>query len=406
MENANSVTVLVLVGTGSKYETKEINGISHFLEHMFFKGTKKRPNTLAIAETLDRVGGEYNAFTSNEMTGFWAKVASSHQDIVLDWISDIFLNSKLEPQEIEREKGVIIEEINMILDTPTAYISDLWDKLLYGDQPAGWRIIGEKENILKFDKGKITDYLKNHYSSSNTIICVAGDVKPRLIEEKIEKYFKSINKIKPKQKVVVKEKQTKPQSLFYFKETDQTHLYLGVRAYNMFHPQKYAQMLLATILGGNMSSRLFISIRERRGLAYYIRTIPESNTDTGCLVTSAGIDHKNIEKVIKLILKEYQSFKNKLITKEELQKAKDYWKGTMSLSLESSDSQAPFYASQGLLEKDILTPEEKFKRIDEVSINDINKIAKDIFTPEKLNLAVIGPVEESKKEEVRKMLKI
>ncbi|MBU3934468.1 insulinase family protein [Patescibacteria group bacterium] len=404
MKNTKAISFLVLVGTGSKYETKEINGISHFLEHMFFKGTKKRPNTLAIAETLDGVGGEYNAFTSNEMTGYWAKVSSQHQDIALDWISDIFLNSKLEEKEIEIEKGVIVEEINMGLDTPISYVNDLWDKILYGDQPAGWRIIGEKENILRFNRGKITDYLKNHYSSLNTIICAAGDIKPRIIEEKIKKYFKNINTAKPRQKKEVKEKQNKPESLIYFKKTDQTHLCLGVRAYNIFHSQKYALMLLATILGGNMSSRLFISVRERRGLAYYIRTIPESNLDTGCLVTSAGVDHKNVEDVIKLILKGYRSFKDKTITEKELQRAKDYYRGTMNLSLESSDSQASFYTSQELFKKEILSSEEIFKKIDRVTINDIKKVAVDIFQPDKLNLALIGPFEE--KERFNKLLKI
>jgi len=391
MKNTEAVTVLVLVGTGSKYETEETNGISHFLEHMFFKGTKKRPNTLTISETLDKVGGQYNAFTSNEMTGFWAKVASQHQDIALDWISDIFLNSKLEEKEIEREKGVVLEEIKMYLDTPTAYISDLWNKVLYGNQPAGWSILGKKENILRFDRKESIDYLKNHYSSSNTIVCVAGNINSKIIEKKIDKYFENINKVKPRKKIKTEEEQKKPTSLVYFKETDQTHLSLGVRGYDLFHPQRYAAGLLATILGGNMSSRLFISIRERRGLAYYINTASGNDTDTGSLVTWVGTDHKNVEEVISLTLKEYQSFKDKLITKEELQKAKDYWKGTTSLSLETSDSQASFYGSQDLFEKEILTPEKIFKKIDQVTVNDIKKVAKDIFRPEKLNLALIGP---------------
>ena len=189
MENANSVTVLILIGTGSKYETKDINGISHFLEHMFFKGTKKRPNTLKISETLDSVGGEYNAFTSKEVTGFWAKVDKKHSDVALDWISDIFLNSKFDEKEMEREKGVIIEEVNMYLDTPMAYIGDLWENLLYGDQPAGWRVIGEKENILSFNRKKVLDYYQSHYSPSNTIVCVAGAVNSERNRRKNKKLF-------------------------------------------------------------------------------------------------------------------------------------------------------------------------------------------------------------------------
>ena len=310
----------------------------------------------------------------------------------------------MEEKEIEREKGVILEEINMYLDTPTAYVGELWEKVLYGEQPAGRRVIGEKENILKMNKEKIINYLKNHYSSANTVICVAGDFNSQVIEGKIEKYFKKINKISSQQEVITKEEQKKPKSLIHFKETDQTHLCLGVRGYSLFHPQRYALGLLATILGGNMSSRLFISVRERRGLAYYIRTGAENSTDTGYLVTSAGVDHKNVEEVIKLILKEYQSFKNKLITKEELKKTKDYFKGSMLLSLESSDSQAFFHAEQEILKRKVFTAEDIFKKIDQVAINDIKEVARDIFKPEKLNLALIGPFKE--KEKFEKLLKI
>lgn len=406
MENASSVTVLILVGTGSKYETKDINGISHFLEHMFFKGTAKRPNTLKISETLDSVGGQYNAFTSKEVTGFWAKVDKKHFDVALDWIFDIFLNSKFDEKEMEREKGVIIEEVNMYLDTPTAYIGELWEKLLYGDQPAGWMVIGQKENILSFNRKKVVDYYKSHYSSSNVIVCVAGAITPEKTEEKIKKYFQNTEKSKESQKVKVKEKQSEPQILLHYKKTDQTHFCLGVRAYDLFDERIYALALLSVILGGNMSSRLFIKVRERNGLAYSIHTSADNATDTGYLVTQAGIDHKNLEKSIELILQEYKDIKDNKITEKELQKAKDYLKGTTSLSLDSSDSQASFYAIQELLEKNILTPDEKFKKIDKVSVDDIKKISEDIFLPEKLNLAVIGPFEEKDKEKLKQLLKL
>lgn len=405
MESANSVTVLILVGTGSKYETKDISGISHFLEHMFFKGTKKRPDTLAIAETLDRVGGEYNAFTSKEVTGFWAKVDKKHVDVALDWISDMFLNSKFDENEIEREKGVIIEELNMYLDTPTAYIGELWEELLYGDQPAGWRIVGEKETILAFNKKKILDYYKSHYSTQNTIICLSGGIE-KDIGEKVKNYFKTIKQAKASPKLKVKEMQKNPEILLHHKKTDQTHFCLGVRAYDLFNPQKYALALLAIIMGGNMSSRLFIKVRERNGLAYHIHTSADTSTDAGYLVTQAGIDHKNLEKCIQLIVEEYKSFKEIKIEEQELQKAKDYLKGTTSLSLDSSDAQASFYTAQELLEQKILVPEEKFKKIDQVSTDDIKEVAREIFVPEKLNLAVLGPFKESEKQQLIKLLKI
>ena len=406
IENANSVTALILVGTGSKYETKDINGISHFLEHMFFKGTIKRPNTLSISETLDSVGGEYNAFTSKEVTGFWAKVDKKHSDVALDWLSDIFLNSQFDEKEINREKGVIIEEANMYLDTPTAYIGDLWENLLYGDQPAGWRVIGEKENILSFDREKIINYYKTHYSSSSVIICVAGAMSSEEMEEKIKIYFKDIEKNEEGEKIKVEEKQIEPKILLHYKKTDQTHFCLGVRAYDLFDERRYALALLSIILGGNMSSRLFIKVRERNGLAYSIHTSIDNSTDTGYLVTQAGIDHKNLEKSVELILEEYKDLKDNKITEKELQKAKDYLKGSTSLSLDSSDSQASFYGIQELFEKNIMTPEEKFKKIDKVSIEDIKKVAEDIFLPEKLNLAIIGPYEEKDSDKIKNLLKL
>lgn len=403
LRNTKIVTVLVLVGTGSKYEKKETNGISHFLEHLFFKGTKKRPTTLKIAETLDQVGGAYNAFTTKEITGFWAKVQIHHLDLALDWVSDILLNSTFPKKEIEKEKGVIIEEINMYLDTPTSYIKDLWEKLLYGEQPAGWQILGEKENILKFNRDKILEYFNNHYSSFNTVICLVGDVKPKEIKEKVRRYFQKINQNLPPKKPPVEEKQKKPEVLIYSKKTDQTHFSLGVRGYDIFSSQRYPLIILATILGGNMSSRLFISVRVKRGLAYYIYTNYDATTDTGYLATTAGVDHQNLEEAIKLILAEYKKLKEKRITKKELQKAKDYLRGSLSLSLEDSDFQATFYASQEILEGKILTPRERIKKIDQVSEDDIKKVAQDIFKPEKLNLAIIGPFKE--KSRFQKLLK-
>lgn len=391
VKNTQAVTVLVLVGTGSKYETKRLNGISHFLEHMFFKGTKKRPTPLKVAETLDKVGGVYNAFTSKEFTGFFAKVSQADLDLALDWVSDIFLNSKLEEKEIKKEKGVIVEELNMYLDTPVRYIDCLWEELLYGDQPAGWKTIGFRKNIVNFKRKNLLNYLKNHYSALNTVVCVAGNIKNAKLPGKIQKYFKNLGTKPPQPKIKVIERQNRPRTLLHFKKTDQTHLRLGVRAYDLFHPRKYAQEILATLLGGNMSSRLFIEIREKRGLAYYVQTFSELYTDSGYLVTGAGVPHEAVREVINLILKEYKKISRKKVSSKELKKAKDYLKGTLSLSLESSDNKASFYAGQELLTGKILRPKEKFAKIDEVTPLDIQKVAQYIFRPEKLNLAIIGP---------------
>lgn len=404
MKNTQAVTILILVGTGSKYETKEINGISHFLEHMFFKGTKKRPNTLAIAETLDRVGGEYNAFTGKEHTGYWAKVDAKHLDLALDWVSDIFLNSKLNAEEIERERGVIIEEMNMYLDEPIKYIWDLWDKLLYGDQPAGWSIIGEKEIIRKIKRNQFINYLKN-YSAKNTVIVIAGNIKKEsILKSKTYNYFKSINEKNVNNKNKVIEKQKQPNILLNYKKTDQTHLFLGVRGYDMFHLDKYVLDVLSVVLGGNMSSRLWIEIRERNGLAYYVGTGAQNYTDSGSLYTKAGLNNDKVEKAIEIILKNYKLIKDKKINQQEIRKAKDYIKGKAVLNMESSDEQAFFYADQELLENRILTLDKIFAKIEEVTADDIRRVARDIFKTEKLNLALIGPFKD--KNKFQKLLKI
>lgn len=403
-ENTQAATVLVLVGTGSKYEKKEINGISHFLEHMFFKGTKKRPSAKAVAETLDKVGGIYNAFTSEEYTGYFAKVAAPYLELALEWVSDIFLNSLLPENEIEKEKGVIIEEINMRYDHPMSYVQTLWSKLLYGDQPAGWEIAGTKETVSKMNRQKLLDYMKSQYVASNTIISVAGKIKESEVISKVKKYFNKIKTTPPIKKPPVREKQTKPACLLNFRKTDQTHLCLGVRAFNLFHPQRYTQEILGVILGGLMSSRLFIAVREKLGVAYYIKTDVVSNPDTGYLVTQAGVDNENVEKAIQTILKEYRKISQKKVPLSELKKAKDNIKGRLALELESSDAQASFYAGQEVLEKKILTPEEIFAKIDKVTALDVLKVAKEIFLPKKLNLALIGPFKD--KARFEKLLKL
>ncbi len=395
---------MVLVGTGSKYETKKTSGISHFLEHMLFKGTKKRPDKLEIAETLDKIGGIYNAFTGEDYTGYFAKVASQKFDLALDWVSDIFLNSLLPEREVKREKGVIIEEINMQYDNPMLHVGILWNQLLYGDQPAGWDIAGTKESVLGINRKDLFNYMKRQYVAANTVVCVAGKIDNSLAVEKVKKYFSGMGNIPPKEKQKVVEKQSSPQLLLYPKKTDQTHLCLGVRGYNLFHPQKYVQDVLGIILGGMMSSRLFIEIREKLGIAYYIKTNIDSNPDTGSLSAQAGVDNKNVEKAISVILKEYKKISQKMVPSAELKKAKDYIKGKMALMLEPSDALASFYATQDLLKKEILTLKEIYAKIDKVSANDVQKVARNIFRSDNLNLAMVGPFRD--KNKFRKLLKL
>lgn len=390
-KETKAATVLVLVKTGSKYESKDISGISHFLEHMLFKGTDKRKGPMEVAEELDKVGGEFNAFTGEEYTGYYAKVNYSNFDIALDWVSDIFLNSKIPNKELLKEKGVIIEEINMYRENPMMYIGDLWKKVLYGDQPAGWDIAGTAKSVSAITRNDIKKYMDDHYVASSTIVCIAGNIDEEKVIEKVKKHFSKISSKHSGEKVGVIEKQTKPQVKTIYKKGNQTNIALGVRGYGMLHPHKITLDVMSVILGGSMSSRLFKEVRERLGAAYYVRTYNYSDTDTGSLVTFAGVDNKKLDKVIEVILREYKKLTKVKVSSEELKKAKEVIKGKVILKMEASDVQASFYGMQELLKNDIISIEDVFKKIDNVTPEDIIAVAKDIFKNEKLNMALIGP---------------
>ena len=398
MRDTQTITALILVEAGSKYENKGNNGISHFLEHMMFKGTKKRPKTKIITEELDSIGGEYNAFTSKEQTGYWVKVASKYADTALDVVSDLYLNPLLEEKEIEKEKGVILQEAAMYRDTPMRYIWDVFEDLLYGDQPAGWDIIGTEPNIIKFGRKDFVDYLQNHYLPESTLIVVAGNFDEEKVLAQIEKQFGHIKvSAKKKGKLATIQKQTKPAVKIFYKETDQTHLLCGVRASSMFDADRHVAVVMGTVLGGGMSSRVFSNIREKYGLTYYIDAASEQMTDSGYLFARAGVKHENLEKTLKLIMAEFKKLKEKKVGKKELQKAKEYIKGKTLMSLESSSNVASFFGDQELFKREVKKPDEIFKKIDAVTSEDIQKLANKIFVNKGLNLSVIGPHKEAEK---------
>ncbi|KKR02681.1 MAG: hypothetical protein UT29_C0001G0161 [Candidatus Yanofskybacteria bacterium GW2011_GWA1_39_13] len=404
MEGTKTATVLVLVGTGSKYETKEINGISHFLEHMMFKGTDKRPGKMDIARELDAIGAEYNAFTGKEYTGYYAKASIEKLDTIMDVVFDIFLNSKLAQEDIDTERGVIVEELNMYRDMPQRYVSDLFEKLLYGDQPAGWDIGGEKETVMSLKREQFVDYFNSHYVAKNTIIAVAGNVDPEVVREKAAKYFANIRKNDSITKLPVVEKQSEPQTLIHYKKTDQTHFFLGFRSFDMFDERKYALSILGTVLGGGMSSRLFEEVRDKRGLAYYVGADNDTATDTGYFKVRAGVNNEKVFEAIKVVMDEIRKIKDNGITAEELQRAKDNISGSMALGLEHSDAVANAYAGPILFENKVLTPEEELVKIKKVTLEDVHNVAKEVFDNTKLNLAVIGPFEDE--EPFKNILKI
>lgn len=396
LRDATSATVLALFSTGSKYETKEINGLSHFLEHMMFKGTKKRPTPISISEELDRVGGSYNAFTSHEETGYWVKVDYTHVDLALDIVSDMLLNSKFDKKEMEKERGVIMEEMNMVKDNPRRYVWDLLFRLMYGDQPAGWDIIGTKEIISKVPREELVKYYKSQYGAENMILVVAGKFDQNQILKKINKYFAHLNLQKPYEKLRVLEQQKKSESLINFKETDQTHLCLSFRAFDIFDDRRYALAVLSLILGEGMSSRLFVRIREKHGLAYTVHSTVENSSDCGFLAIYAGVGNDKVKKALTETLDEIKKIKSRGVTDAELKKAKDNFKGKTLIGLETSDEWASFVGGQEVITKKILSPEEILKKINKLTKKDILEVAREIFKNEKMNLALIGPFKEKK----------
>jgi len=391
LHETKAVTVLVLVKVGSRYEVKNINGVSHFVEHLMFKGTKKRPTALSITKELDSIGAEYNAFTAKDHTGYYIKANFEKIELALDVLSDIVFNSKLEQPEIERERGVIIEEINMYEDNPMMFMEDLFEQTVYGDHPLGWNIAGPKEVIKKISRRNIFEYYKKHYCPQNVLVAVAGRIDNKVMAL-VKKYFdkKGVAGVEKKFRRL-SHRQQRPQVKLKYKETEQVQMALGFPSYSYFDKKLYPLYLLSVILGGNMSSRLFMSIREKRGLCYFIRSTVNIYQDTGNLMIQAGLDKKRIKEAIKEILKEFKKIKKEGVSKSELKKAKDFLKGKLILQLEASDNVASWLSKQELLRNKILTPAEQIKRLEKVTQADIKKVSLEIAKTQRLNLSLIGP---------------
>lgn len=394
-------TALVVIAVGSKYETASQSGLSHFLEHMFFKGTTNRPSTLAISSELDAIGGEYNAFTSKEYTGYYVKCAADQATVALDVLSDMLLNSQFSSEEIDRERGVIIEEINMYQDNPMMHLEDVFEQTLYGDTPAGWDTAGRKETVSAFQRQDFINYWRQNYGQQRAVVCLAGKL-PEEIDSLVNKYFAQWPEaVNFQDKTPVVEEQDQPKLLVTDKETDQLHLALGVRAFPYGHPQELPSRLLASILGGSMSSRLFLQIRERQGLAYYVRTNIEDYTDSGYLVTSAGIKKEALAQAVTIIINEYKKLTVDLVDDDELGRIKKFIAGRLVLGLEGSDDLAQWYArqqvlflGQGNVQENLDTPQEYLAKVQAVTAEQIRAVAQQIFVDQGLNLAIIGQVSE------------
>jgi predicted Zn-dependent peptidase len=394
MPQVQSVTCMIMLAAGSRYETPDTNGIAHFAEHMFFKGTERRPTAREIGMEVDSLGAEFNAFTSKEYTGYYVKCAADYRDPALDVLVDMIRNSKFEPEEIEREKGVIVEEMNMYYDTPRDFIGGVYDQLLYGDQPLGWDIIGRKETVRAATRETFLDYIGRWYKPMRMVVGLGG----RLNGDALGTAERLLGDLEPDDtpapEPVRLNGDNGPQVTIHHKESDQAHLCLGVRSYPFVHPDRYALQMLATILGTGMSSRLFSEVRERRGLAYYVFAANQSYTDAGSLYSQAGVDIARADEAVETIAHEFHRIASEAVPPDELEKARALAKGRFVLRLENPQGMTMFGLSREVLEGRAVEPQEVLEGLDAVTAEDVQRVAEDVIGTNGIHLALIGPFED------------
>ena len=394
IESAQSVTCAIMLAAGSRYETPDTNGIAHFSEHMFFKGTERRPTARDISVEIDAIGGEFNAFTGKEYTGYYVKCAAESRDVALDVLVDMLRHSKFDPEEIEREKGVIVEEMNMYYDTPRDFIGGVYEELLYDDQPLGWDIIGRKETVRGATRDTFTSYVGRWYKPLRMVVGVGGKIGDGL-HERVQDLLGDMEKAETGEPEPVRvNPNDHPQVKVHTKASDQAHICLGLHSYPLEHPDRYVLQVLATILGGGMSSRLFTEVRERRGLAYYVYGLNHSYTDAGSLYAQAGVDINRIDDAVATIAAELRGIAGEAVPQDELHKAKSFAKGRFVLQLETSQGLIMFGLRREVLESRTPDPEEILAELDKVTAEDVQRVAGDLIEQRGLNLAVIGPFDD------------
>ena len=394
MPHMASVSLGIWVGVGGRYEPAEISGVSHFIEHLLFKGTKKR-SAEKISQDVEGIGGYLNAFTSEESTCFYSKARADKFDELLDVLADMFLHSTFAPVEIERERHVIKEEIAMYRDQPQQYVQELLNETIWPDQPLGRSLAGTEKTLDATTRAKILDYQQKNYVTGATIISVAGKLQHKQVVEAVSKFSKYFRVGKRATFIPANNHQAAPRSQLFTKDTEQTQVALGIRGCSRHDERRYAMRLLNTVLGENMSSRLFQTVREKHGLAYSIYSSPSYFDDTGDLVISAGLETKNLEKALKLISHELKQLAQKIISQGELRRARDYVIGQLDMSLESTESQMMWMGEHFLGYGKISSPNEVKARLREVRAGEIRSIARELFRPERLNLALVSPLKKT-----------
>jgi predicted Zn-dependent peptidase len=392
MSHAQSVSCFLMYAAGSRYERREESGIAHFAEHLFFKGTERRPTARDIATEIDAIGGEFNAFTGKEVTAYYVKCAAETRDVALDVLVDMLRNSRFDADEIEREKGVIVEEMNMYADTPRSYIGNVWERHVYGDQPLGWDIIGTEETIRAATRETFAGYLDRWYRPERMVIGLGGRVGDDVVE-RLEELLGDL----PAEATGTPDAVVLPEDggavRIHTKQSDQAHLVIGAPSHPHGHPDRYAVQLLATVLGGGMSSRLFTEVRERRGLAYYVYCGNNSYADAGTLAAQAGVDLNRIDEAVETIVAELRRVVTESVPSDELEKARSFAKGRFVLGLESPHATIMFGLRREVLEGRAVEPDEVLAGLDAVTVEDLERVAAEILGGS-LRLAVIGPFDD------------
>ncbi len=403
-EHTKAATVFVMFRVGSRYEDKKYNGVSHFIEHMMFKGTKRRPSTAEISRELDAVGADYNAFTGKDFTGYYVKIDARHFPLALDMLHDMIYASKFDEKELKQERKVIMEEIHMYHDNPMRRIDDMIEEVMFAGSSLGWDIAGDKKSMDAVTRKAMLAYKNAYYTPERTVVVVSGNIGPDA-KRAVEGLFGAV----PKKKMAkdfspYQGRHDKPRVAVEYKEVDQIQCALGFPAYAYSDRRLPALGVLANILGGTMSSRLFIRIRERLGLAYFVRAGVEPYEDTGSFLIRAGLTKGRIDEAIKAICAELVKIREKGVTASELSRAKENIRGRIVLELENSSDLASFFGKQELYVNEIKTPEEKFAEIEAVTAKDVQAAAKDVISAKKASLALIGPFKDA--DRFRKLIRL
>ncbi len=396
-EGTKAITLLILVGAGSRFETEEERGTAHFLEHMFFKGADRFKNAQEVSKAIDGVGGDFNAFTGKEYAGYYVKVMAEKKEIAFDLLSDMMLNSKFDQSEIDKEKGVIIEELNMYEDMPTYKVGWDFEQLMFDGNPMALDQIGLPKVINNMTTAKFKDYQQALYTPENTVITVSGNITPEESEKLVEQYFTFPHTKKSREGIPFEYSELSPVRIRE-KKTEQAHLIIGYPAYDRNHEKRYAESILSVLLGGNMSSRMFLKIREERGLCYSVSCSTDRYTDCGTFSTRAGVALDRVEEAVEAICREYDRVLTDIPTAEEVQDAKNFLKGKIVMRMEDSEEVASFLGSQALLQDEAQTLDEYFAKIDAVTHQEVLEAAQEIFDKSRRSMTIIGPFGE--KEEV------